>query len=811
MNSMPSTFRLTMPELAKKIPSVRTFHGDRYVDNYAWMKDRDSDATRAYIDAQNIYSAQRVAHLDGLRRQLFTELSQRVQQTDMSVPVRMDGYWYFVRTQEGKQYTIQCRLRVHDENDWTPPVIDPQAPAGSVEGEEVIFDANEEALRCGSDFFQLGGMDISKDGMRMLYGVDITGDERYEYHVRDFFVDSQARLSFHEREERLPNVSSAAMSSDGRWIWYVRLDDAWRPYQVCRHRVGSAVGDDVIVFSESDERYWVGVSISFDERYAVISSSSKTTSRVLMLDLLNPEGDFKEVVEPIEGVEYDVSFACFEHAGEHGEDIPLAIISHNKTNPNFEIDVIDMRTAAIPYRLGDGVCVACGSPYGCEKGDAVTLGASIKPISTPYDDPHNPEILQHAVGLSIEGMAIYRTYVALAYRCDGLTHLAVVDKAQACADWLAARPWRFHEIRVPLSVSKTSSAAFGGRAKRLGQLSDDRPYVIGMVGNSSYDAPNMRYAYSSYTRLGQLREIDPLTGKDILLREGKILGDFSSEDYEERRIWVMARDGERIPVSLVWRPDAVNNANALFITGYGAYEVSSDPHFSVGRLSLLDRGVLYAVAHVRGGGEMGRAWYEQGRRLNKKHTFEDFIDVTRALQHAGYASADQTVANGGSAGGLLMGAVANMAPECFAGIEADVPFVDALTSMLDESLPLTVTEWDEWGDPLHHAEDYRYMKSYTPYENIPNLVSSSTGARRHFPRILITSSLNDTRVLVTEPLKWLAALQQAGVDAIARIDTDGGHAGTSGRYRKWEELSYENAWCLDAMNFSCANVVDCKL
>lgn len=259
----------------------------------------------------------------------------------------------------------------------------------------------------------------------------------------------------------------------------------------------------------------------------------------------------------------------------------------------------------------------------------------------------------------------------------------------------------------------------------------------------------------------------------------------------------------------------------MFITGYGAYEISSDPGFSVARLSMLDRGVLYAVPHIRGGGEMGCAWYEQGRRLNKKHSFEDFVDATRALQDAHLADARRTVANGGSAGGLLMGAIANMAPECYAGVEADVPFVDALTSILDPDLPLTVTEWDEWGDPLHDPEVYQYMKSYTPYENVPvaraedgdgetvdDKVSSAGAATgkavsaAQFPKIFITTSMNDTRVLYVEPLKWLARLQSAGVDAVAKIEVEAGHGGISGRYKQWQEVSYENAWCMDVMGLA---------
>ena len=293
---------------------------------------------------------------------------------------------------------------------------------------------------------------------------------------------------------------------------------------------------------------------------------------------------------------------------------------------------------------------------------------------------------------------------------------------------------------------------------------------------------------------------DPDTGEDRLLKRATVLGGFDPRDYMERRVWVTARDGERIPVSLVWRRDVPTCDSAMFITGYGAYEISSDPGFAVSRISMLDRGVLYAVPHIRGGGEMGRAWYEQGHLLNKKHSFEDFIDATRALQRAGLASPLRTVANGGSAGGLLMGAVANMAQECYAGVEADVPFVDALTSILDPSLPLTVTEWDEWGDPLHDADVYAYMKSYTPYENAPD--SENDEITAVFPKIFITTSMNDIRVLYVEPMKWLARLQHAGVDAVAKIEVEAGHGGTSGRYKQWEEISYENAWCLSMMGIT---------
>lgn len=765
------------PPVAARRPHRRSVHGDVFDDLYEWMRDKDSPELRDYVAAENRYCEERTAHLAGLRRTLFDELKSHVQETDMSVPVRVDGYWYFSRTIEGRQYGVQCRVPVAGPDDWDPPRVAPGNP-GSMPGEEVVFDANHEAV--GHDFFRIGGMDVSRNGRLLLYGVDLHGDERYDYRLRDL---SAGR----DLSDVIDGIGGACLTPDGRWVFYAVLDDAWRPCAIRRHRVGTSSDDDVEVFREKDERFWVGVGLSFDERLLVIGTDSKTTTEVLTLPVDEPEGEFRAFIPRREGIEYDVGFSRFEGAGEDGKDIPVAVVCHNALNPNFEVDVIDMRSHEPPYRLGEGARVAVGSPYGCEKGDDVLPGASERPIGTPWSDPSNPEILQRAQGLEIEGLGIHRHAITLSWRAGGMGHIAVMPKDQAARDFLAGRPWRFREVVPP---------SFGG------ETHDERLYSVGLGGNPSYDAPRLRYSFSSYTRPGELHEIDPATGRDVLLKRAKVLGGFDPADYAERRLWVTSRDGESIPVSLVWRRDRLPQGHRpdggpapMFITGYGAYEISSDPGFSSARLSLLDRGVLYAVAHVRGGGEMGRAWYEQGRRLAKKHTFEDFVDVTAALQRMGLSTPATTVANGGSAGGLLMGAVANMAPELYAGIEADVPFVDALTSILDPSLPLTVTEWDEWGDPLHDPEVYRYMKSYAPYENAPATPEQGHG----FPRVLVTTSMNDTRVLVVEPLKWVARLQAAGVDAIERIETEAGHGGTSGRYRQWRELAFENAWCLDVM------------
>lgn len=807
------------PPTARRIPHARTFHGDTFMDPYDWMRDKDSPDVRSYVAAQNAYCDARMAGLSGLRATLFDELKSHVQQTDMSVPTRMNGYWYFARTIEGKQYGLQCRIPVRGEDDWEPPVIDASVDVSGTQGEQIIFDANREAQ--GHDFFRLGGLELSRDGRWMLYGVDTSGDERYDFRIRDLETGE-------ELPETLAGIGGASLTPDGRWVFYVVLDEAWRPYAVRRHKVGTPVESDVEVYREEDERFWVGVGMSFDERNIVIGTGSKTTTEVWMLPMDDPEGEFSVFIPRQNDIEYDVSFACFEGAGVQGEDIPLAVVYHNASNPNFEIDVIDMRTHRPPYHLGEGVRVAVGSPYGCESGDDFEPGAGSRRIGEAYFNPLNPLILQGTHGLAIEGIAIYRHFVSLAYRTDGLPRVAIMTKRQAAADFKAGRPWSFRELTPPaldgdwdvdpvedeyesaLAMSGDDSAGphmvntWDGAADDLLPGETRRLYSIGSGGNPSYDAPRMRYSFSSYTRPGELHDVDPSTGEDRLLKRAVVLGDFDPRDYMERRVWITARDGEQIPVSLAWRRDLPVSGSAMFITGYGAYEISSDPGFSVARLSLLDRGVLYAVPHIRGGGEMGRAWYEQGRRLNKRHSFEDFVDATVALQESGLADRRRTVANGGSAGGLLMGAVANMAPDRFAGIEADVPFVDALTSILDPSLPLTVTEWDEWGDPLHDPDVYRYMKTYTPYENAPDASGDphvvSGGEGPVFPRIFVTTSMNDTRVLVVEPLKWVARLQAAGVDAIVKIEVEAGHGGTTGRYKQWEEVSYENAWCLSVMD-----------
>ncbi|MDF2579903.1 MAG: oligopeptidase [Microbacterium sp.] len=389
-------------------------------------------------------------------------------------------------------------------------------------------------------------------------------------------------------------------------------------------------------------------------------------------------------------------------------------------------------------------------------------------VRVAADDPTGPRevVLPHEPGRRLEGLSTFRDWALLGYRRDGLQRLGIFDYGSGSVTEL--------EFDEPL-------------------------YTVGSGGNPEWAPPVLRLGYGSFVTPGTVYDYVVATGELLLRKRQPVLGGYDPADYEQRRVWAAADDGTRVPVSIVWKrsfgdPGADDRSRALHLYGYGSYEHSIDPAMSVARLSLLDRGVVFAVAHVRGGGEMGRQWYEDGKLLHKRNTFTDFVAVARHLVESGYTSPERMTAEGGSAGGLLMGAVTNLAPELFAGVLAAVPFVDALTTILDPSLPLTVIEWDEWGDPLHDPEVYAYMKSYSPYENVREGVA--------YPRILAVTSLNDTRVMYVEPAKWVARLREVGVDALLKCEMVAGHGGVSGRYNSWHERAFELAWLLDVVGLA---------
>lgn len=699
------------PPTADKRPVTRTHHGIDFVDDYEWLRDKESPDTLAYLEAENAYTDAQTSHLGALRDRIFSEVKNRVQETDLSVPVRMGDWWYFTRTAEGSQYGVHCRAPIAGPDDWTPPAVG--AGASTLPDEQVVLDGN--ALADGHDFFSLGTYDISDDGTRLVYGIDVEGDERYTLHVRDLTTGT-------DLGDEIPNTGAGAtFDPSGRFVFYPTVDESWRPDRIWRHTVGTAATEDLVVFEEPDDRYWVGVGVTRSSQYIVIELGSKITSEALVLDAADPTGEFQVVWPRRDGVEYEI-----EHAIVGGSDRFLVL--HNDGAENFEL------------------------------------------VDVPADDPTSERdrrvVVAHDSERRIESVDAFAGHLALEYRSEALPRIAIIPiEGDGYGD--------AHEVPF-----------------------DETLFSAGLGGNPEWDQPTLRIGFTSFVTPSEVSDLDLATGEVTVLKRQPVLGGYDPADYVQERDWATAEDGTRVPISLVWRRDAVDadEPAPLHLYGYGSYEHSIDPGFSVMRLSMLDRGVVFAVAHVRGGGEMGRHWYENGKTLTKKNTFTDFVAVASHLIDSGRTSADRLVAEGGSAGGLLMGAVANLAPERFAGILAAVPFVDALTSILDPDLPLTVIEWDEWGDPLHDPEVYRYMSEYSPYENVRTDV--------RYPKILAVTSINDTRVLYVEPAKWTAKLREVGAPVLLKTEMAAGHGGVSGRYDSWKERAFELAWLLDVLGLA---------
>ncbi len=755
-DSTPETTAAPTPTsapVAKKIPHERTHHGHTFVDDYEWMREKDSPEVIAHLEAENAWTEAQTAELEPLREAIFTEIKNRIKETDMSVPTRRGGYWYFTRTKAGLDYGIHVRVPAADDGDWTPPEIgeDP------LSGEEVVFDSNQAAR--GTDFFSLGTFSLTEDGRYLLYGVDTAGDERYVLRIRDLSTGE-------DLPDRIENTfAGATIDPSGRFVFYTTVDEAWRPEKVWRHTVtGDGVGDasatdptaaseasgaeDVCIFHEPDERFFVGVGFSRSERYLFIVTGSKTTTGYWRLRGDDLEAAPQEIWPRVDGVEYSV-----EHAVVSGED--RFLITHNRDRADF--DIVDV-PAADP--TGDAT----------ETADAVDepAGTGADPTTT------GRRVLADVSGLRIEEVDAFADFVVISYRRGGFARVGIVR--------LTGDPTVPYAPLVELPFDRETG-------------------TLGFGPNPEFDQPTVRLTFTSMSTPAVVYQHDVATGTDTVLKRQPVLGSVDLGAYGESLVWASASDGTRIPVSLVYRTDLVDvdeqgrpAASApLILYGYGSYEISVDPYFSVARLSLLDRGVVYAIAHVRGGGEMGRHWYDEGKTTAKVTTFTDFIAVARHLVEAGWTTPEQLVATGGSAGGLLMGAIVNMAPELFAGVSAHVPFVDALTSILMPELPLTVIEWEEWGDPLHDPEVYEYMRSYTPYENV---------AEAAHPKILAVTSLNDTRVLYVEPAKWVARLREVGADVILRTEMAAGHGGASGRYDAWKETAFDFAWMLGVLGRS---------
>ena len=669
------------PPRAEVRPHQLEAHGHVRVDDYYWLRDRESADVLAYLEAENAYTSTALAHTEALQEELYEEMVGRIEEDDASVPYRLGDFYYYTRFEAGQQYPLHCRKR------------------GSLEAdEELLLDVN--AMAEGHGFFAVSGVTPSPDATKLAYGVDTRGRRIYTLEVLD--------LATREVEDRIPGVTgSGVWSEDGSALFYTKRDPVTlRAFQVWRHTLGTEPADDALVFEETDETYSCFVGKTRSRRFLTITSRHTLATETRVLEADQPNGEFRVVLPRERGHEYRL-----DHHGEH------FYLRTNRDARNFRL----VRA----------------------------------PVTAPTEWE---ELVPHRDDVLLQGVSLFRDHMVVNERRDGLVRMRVVALADGAE----------HEITF-----------------------DEPAYSVGTRGNREFDTTTLRFGYSSLTTPSSVYDYDMDSRERVLRKRDVVHGGFDPANYETERLYATARDGTAIPISLVYRaPLERDGARPLLLYGYGSYGASMDARFSADRLSLLDRGFAYAIAHIRGGQELGRAWYEDGKLLNKRNTFTDFIACAEHLVTEGYTTPERLFAQGGSAGGLLVGAVANMRPDLFQGIVAAVPFVDVVTTMLDASIPLTTFEYDEWGDP-NDPTYYEYMLSYSPYDQV---------RAQDYPHMLVTTGLHDSQVQYWEPAKWVAKLRATKTDANAlllKTEMEAGHGGVSGRYRRYRDLALVYAFLLD--------------
>jgi oligopeptidase B len=660
-----------------------TNHGVTRQDPYYWLRERENPEVVAYLEAENAYTEAATAHLRGLEDRLFEEIVGRIQQDESSPPVFEDGYHYYTRFEEGKEYPVYARRR------------------GSMEApEEVLLDANERAE--GHGYYAVGAFEVTEDGRLMAFAEDTVGRRIYTIRFKDLQTGEMLPDALY------PAAPAMAWANDGRTLFFVRQDlETLREYQVLRHRLGGDPEAAEVAFQEDDTEFSVSIARSKSDRFLLVGSNQTLADEYRYLDADDPDGDFV-VFRPRErGHEYGL-----QHAGDHW---------YVRTNEG----------GATNFRL---VRAPTAAPEAWE--DLV---------------PHRDDVL-------LERFDVFEGFVVTQEREGGLSRLRVRQKDGALD----------HEVD------------FGEPA-----------YAASLGATPEYATGVVRYTYSSMTTPQSAYDYDMADREAALVKRQPVLGDFDPARYVTERLWATAEDGTGVPISVVRRRETpVDGTAPLLLYGYGSYGSSSAAAFSIPRLSLLDRGFVYAIAHVRGGQEMGRRWYDDGKLLRKMNTFTDFIAAAEHLVMDGYADPERLYAQGGSAGGLLMGAVVNLRPELWDGVVANVPFVDVVTTMLDETIPLTTFEYDEWGNPAD-STFFRYMLAYSPYDNVE---------AKGYPPLLVTTGLHDSQVQYWEPAKWVARLRDLKTDRnplLLRTNMEAGHGGASGRFRRYREIAFEYAWLLD--------------
>jgi oligopeptidase B len=669
------------PPIAKKVEQVSTLHGDRRVDEYAWLRDKGNPEVIAYLDAENAYADAVMAPLKPLEQALYGEMLGRIKQTDMSVPYRKNGYLYYTRTEDGKQYAIFCRK------------ADKEGAA-----EEALLDGN--ALAAGHPFWSLGVFEVSDDARYLAYATDTTGYRQYVLEVRDLKTGETLPL----RQER---VTSAAWAADNTTLFFTTEDATTKRSDRLFQVTLAKPGEPVQVHHEPDERFSVGVGRTRSDDYLVFEIGSLTSSEVRVLPAKAPAAPWT-IVEPRRpDIEYDV-----DHRGDR------FYIRVNDTGRNFRL---------------------------------VTA-----PVATP-GRAHWTELVPHRAHVMLQGVLLFKDHLVLYEREHALPQVTVRAFGDAAT----------HRIVFPEAV-----------------------YSAFPSGNPEFDTRVLRYSYQSFVTPPSVFDYDMDGRAATLLKTQEVLGGYDASRYGSERVEATAPDGTKVPVSIVYRKDVARDGTApLYLGGYGSYGISQNVGFSSNRVSLLDRGVVMAYAHVRGGGDLGKPWHDQGRMLNKKNTFTDFIAAAEFLVAHKYGAKDRLVVEGGSAGGLLMGAIANMRPDLFRAVVLQVPFVDVVNTMLDETLPLTVAEFEEWGNPKNKAE-YDYIRTYSPYDNIE---------AKAYPAMLVKTSLNDSQVSFHEPAKYVARMRARRTDAnplVFKTNMGAGHGGASGRFDRLREVAVDYAFML---------------
>jgi oligopeptidase B len=672
------------PPVAEKIAKELTIHGHTRIDNYYWLNERDNPKVVEYLKAENAYKEAVMKHTEALQEKLYNEMVARIKQTDMSVPYKDQGYYFYTRFEEGKEYPVYCRKKESMDA-----------------AEEVLLNVNEMAK--GYNYYSVSGLSVSPDNSLLAYGVDTVSRRKYTIYFKNLNTGEIL-------PDNIPNTtSSAAWANDNKTVFYTSKDETLRPYKIFKHVLGTDISADKEIFHEKDTTFDAYAYKTKSKKYIFIASASTLSNEYRYLDADKPDGQFK-IIQPRE--------RDLEYSADHYQD-KFYILTNYSNAKNFKL------------------------------------------MEAPIDKPTKEnwvELIPHRDDVFLQNFEVFKNHLVLSERKNGLTQLRVMSWDKTTDHYLD----------------------FG-----------EETYSAYIAFNPEFDTPLLRYAYTSLTTPNSQFDYDMNTREKKLLKQEEVLGGFDSNNYHAERLYATAQDGVKVPISLVYRKGLKKNGkNPCLLYGYGSYGSSMNPGFSSTRLSLLDRGFVFAMGHIRGGQEMGRSWYEDGKLLKKKNTFTDYIACADHLVAEKFTNPEKLFAMGGSAGGLLMGAVVNLRPELFKGVIAGVPFVDVVTTMLDSSIPLTTSEFDEWGNP-NVKEYYDYMLSYSPYDNVE---------AKDYPVMLVTTGLHDSQVQYWEPAKWVAKLRELKTDKnilLLHTEMEAGHGGVSGRFKRLRETALEYAFILD--------------